>query len=159
MSTSTRVADFRLEDWLPYWLSVDDLIGALAALAVLVALIGVYNALRTHNPFERRFAQIAQRKESLRRAALDTGRTRQRMQAAGLMSEAVNRLNLLRSHHATEARLSLAQAGMRTREAMVRYLFARASMPLLFASAMVADSYGAHLLPVPPNFRVSDPSA
>ena len=153
MTTSTRVADFKLEDWLPYWLGVDDLIGALAALATLIALIGVYNALRAHNPFERRFAQIAQRKETLRRAALDSGRTRRRVQAAGLMSEAVTRLNLLRSHHATEARALLAQAGMRTREAMIRYLFARASMPLLFASAMVADSYGAHMLPVPPNLR------
>jgi tight adherence protein C len=153
MTTSTRVADFRLADWLPYWLGVDDLIGALAALAVLVALIGVYNALRSHNPFERRFAAIAQRKESLRRAALDSGRTRQRVQVAGLMSEVVSRLNLLRSHHATEARTLLAQAGMRTREAMIRYLFARACMPLVFASAMVADSYGAHVLPVPPSFR------
>jgi len=151
---STRVADFRLQDWLPLWLGVDDLIAALAALAVLVALIGVYNALRSHNPFERRFAQIAQRKESLRRAALDSGRgSRRQVQAAGLMSEAVKRLNLLRSHHATEARALLAQAGMRTREAMIRYLFARACMPLVFAAAMVADSYGAHVLPVPTDFR------
>src|SRR5947207_11421827 len=151
---STRVADFRLQDWLPFWLGVDDLIAALAALAVLVALIGVYTALRSHNPFERRFAQIALRKESLRRAALDSGRSsRGRVQVAGLMSEAVKRLNLLRSHHATEARALLAQAGMRTREAMIRYLFARACMPLVFASAMVADSYGAHVLPIPPNYR------
>jgi tight adherence protein C len=151
---STRVADFRLQEWLPLWLGVDDLIGALAALAVLVALIGVYNALRSHNPFERRFAQIAQRKEALRRTVLDSGRSSRRgVQAAGLMSEAVKRLNLLRSHHATEARALLAQAGMRTREAMIRYLFARACMPLIFAGAMVADSYGAHVLPVPPDFR------
>jgi tight adherence protein C len=150
---NTRVADFRLQEWLPYWLSVDDLIGALAALAMLAALIGVYNALRAHNPFERRFQQIAQRKESLRRQALDTSRSRTRVRPGNLMSEAVKRLNLMRSNHATVARLSLAQAGLRTREAMVRYLFARACMPLLFASAMVADSYGAHMLPVPPNFR------
>ena len=150
---STKVADFRLQDWLPYWLTVDDLIVGLAGVAVLVAVIGVYNALRSHNPFERRFAQIAQRKESLKRAALDTGRTSRRVQPASLMSEAVKRLNLLRSHHATEARLTLAQAGLRTREAMVRYLFARACMPFLFAAAMVFDSYGAHLLPVPPNMR------
>ena len=26
---STRVEDFRLEDWLPYWISPDDLIAAL----------------------------------------------------------------------------------------------------------------------------------
>ncbi|TMJ62179.1 MAG: type II secretion system F family protein [Alphaproteobacteria bacterium] len=150
---STRVADFRLQEWLPLWLTVDDLIGLLAALAVLVAVIGVYNALRSHNPFERRFAAIAQRKESLRRAALDGGRSRRRVQTAGLMSEAVKRLNLLRSHHASEARALLARAGMRTREAMIRYLFARACMPLVFAAAMVFDSYGAHILPVPPNMR------
>jgi len=150
---STRVADFRLQEWLPYWLSVDDLIGALAALAMLAALIGLYNALRTHNPFERRFQQIAQGKESLRRQALDAGRARTRIRPGNLMSEAVKRLNLLRSNHATEARLTLAQAGLRTREAMIRYLFARACMPLIFASAMVADSYGAHVLPVPPSYR------
>ncbi|MBV9014574.1 MAG: type II secretion system F family protein [Alphaproteobacteria bacterium] len=151
---STRVADFQLQDWLPPWLGVDDLIVGLAALAVVVAVLGVYNALRSHNPFERRFAQIAQRKESLKRAALDSGRTSpRRIQPVSLMSEAVKRLNLLRSHHATEARALLAQAGLRTREAMVRYLFARACMPFLFAAAMVFDSYGAHLLPVPPNMR------
>jgi hypothetical protein len=35
---STRVEDFRLEAWLPYWLSADDLIAGLAAMAILVAL-------------------------------------------------------------------------------------------------------------------------
>jgi tight adherence protein C len=151
--SSTKVVDFKLAEWLPYWLGADDLIGGLTALAVLVALVALYNALRANNAFERRFAQIAQRKESLRRAALDSGRRRPRMEAAGLMTEAVTRLNLLRSHHATEARALLARAGFRTSEAMVRYLFARASMPLVFASAMVADSYGAHVLPIPPEFR------
>ena len=43
---STRVEDFRLEDWLPYWISADDLIAALAALAMLVAFVAVYQALR-----------------------------------------------------------------------------------------------------------------
>ena len=59
------------------------------------------------------------------------------------MSEAVTRLNLLRSHHATEARLLLAQAGMRSRDAMIRYLFARACMPLLFGRAVLVDTYTA----------------
>jgi tight adherence protein C len=150
---STRVVDFKLDQWLPYWLGTDDLIVGLAALAVVVALIAVYNALRSYSPFQRRFAQIAQRRQTLRRAALDTGRRRPRLEAAGLMSEAVKHLNLLRSHHATEARATLARAGLRTREAMVQYLLARASMPLIFAFAMIADSYGPHLLPVPPQYR------
>src|SRR5205823_5418260 len=63
----------------------------------------------------------------------------------------VARLNLLRSKHASEARLLLAQAGLRSQEAMVKYLFARIALPFLFAVAVLMDAYGAHLLPVPPN--------
>jgi tight adherence protein C len=152
---STRVVDFNLQEWLPRWLGVDDLISGLAALAMLVACVAIYNALRSHNPFERRFAAIAQRKEHLRRTVLDTQRKRPRLEAAGLMSEAVKRLNLLRSNHATEARKLLTQAGLRSREAMVRYLFARLTMPIVLAAAMFADYYGAKMLPIPERFRLA----
>jgi tight adherence protein C len=151
---STRVADFELEDWLPYWLSADDLIAGLAALAVLIASIAVWQALRGRNPFERRYTQISQRRENLRQAALDTKRSRQRMSAAGLMSEVVTRLNLLRSQHAYEARMLLAQAGMRSNEVMIRYLFARLAMPFVFGAVVVGDSYGAQMIPVPENLRI-----
>ena len=36
---------------------------------------------------------------------------------------------------------------------MIRYLFARVSLPLVFASIILADSYGAHLLPIPDRLR------
>ena len=150
---STRVEDFRLEDWLPYWLSADDLIAGLAALAVLVAALAVLQALRGRNPFERRYTQIAQRRETLRAAAVDVRPGRQRMTAASFMSEVVTRLNLLRSQHAHDARMLLAQAGMRSNESMIRYLFARLAMPFVFGAVVIADSYGAHLLPIPESFR------
>jgi tight adherence protein C len=150
---STRVSDFRLEDWLPAWLSPDQLIAAMAALAVLVAVLAVLQALRAPDPFSRRYSQIADRRQSLRQAALDAKRGRQRMTAAGLMSAVVTRLNLLRSQHAQEARVLLAQAGMRSSEAMVRYLFARLASPFVFAALVMADSYGPHLLPIPDRLR------
>jgi tight adherence protein C len=68
-----------------------------------------------------------------------------------MMGGLVGRLNLLRSKHAAEARMLLAQAGLRSQEAMVKYLFARIALPFLFASVVLMDSYGAHLLPVPAN--------
>lgn len=150
---STRVEDFRLEDWLPYWLSADDLIAALAALAVLVAVLAVYQALRGTNPFERRYAMVAQRRESLRAVALEPRRGRQRMSAAGFMTDVVTRLNLLRTQHAHDARMLLAQAGMRSNEVMIRYLFARVAMPFVFAGVVVLDSYGAQILPIPDSMR------
>ncbi len=151
---STRVEDFKLESWLPYWLSADDLIAGLAALAVLIAAVAIWQALRGRNPFERRYTEIALRRESLRAEALGTRRGRQRITAASLMSQVVTRLNLLRSQHAHEARLLLAQAGMRSNEVMIRYLFARVAMPFVFGAVVVSDTYGAQMLPIPDKFRM-----
>ena len=52
---STRVEDFKFEEWLPYWISPDQVIAGLASLAVLVACLAVFQALRGRNPFERRY--------------------------------------------------------------------------------------------------------
>jgi tight adherence protein C len=144
---------FELDRYLPYGVSVADVIALLAALAVLAAVFAVWNALRSSSPFERRFADIAHRKESLRQSALASRRQREQLTPAGLMHEAVKRMNLLRSKHATEARMLLMQAGLRSRDAMVRYLFARLCLPLVCAILEMADAYTIHLLPVPPNFR------
>ena len=76
------------------------------------------------------------------------------MTAAGLMSAAVTRLNLLRSQHAQAARTLLARAGIRSSEAMVRYLFARLSMPFVFGLGVLADASGPQLLPIPEHLRL-----
>jgi tight adherence protein C len=152
--TSTRVEDFRLEDWLPYGVNPNDLIALLAALAVLVAFLAVWQALRGADPFQRRYSEVMQRRESMRQTMVDTKRTRQRVSTAGLMSDVVTRLNLVRSKHAGDARMLLAQAGIRSNEAMIRYLFARLAMPFVFAALVVVDSYGAHMIPVGDQYRV-----
>src|SRR5216684_4492170 len=153
--TSTRVEDFKLEDWLPYWVNPNDLIALLAALAVLVAFLAIWQALRPADPFQRRYSQVMHRREGLRQEVLDSNRrTRQRVSAAGAMSNVVTRLNLVRSQHAQDARMLLAQAGMRTNEAMIRYLFARLAMPFVFGALVLFDSYSTHMIPVPENFRI-----
>ena len=153
--TSTRVEDFKLEDWLPYWVNPNDLIALLAALAVLVAFLAIWQALRPADPFQRRYSQVMHRREGLRQEVLDSNRrTRQRVSAAGAMSNVVTRLNLVRSQHAQDARMLLAQAGMRTNEAMIRYLFARLAMPFVFGALVLFDSYSTHMIPIPENYRI-----
>lgn len=154
-----RLQDFDIADWLPAGVSQDNAIAVLAALAVLATLVAIWQVLRPNNAFERRLEEVVQRKETLRRSALATSRSRQRPNAVGLMREALTRLNLLRSKHAAEARAMLAQAGIRSRDAMVGYLFARISLPFLFALALLADSNVFHLLPTPPSFRFLPPIA
>jgi tight adherence protein C len=143
------------DDYLPFGVHVSDIIALMAGLAVLATFLAMWQGLRANTSFERRLAQIADRKEAMRLAALAT-RRRQNVQLtpASLIRELVTRLDLLRSHHATEARMMLARAGMRSREAMIRYLFARLSLPLVFAVVALIDGYTLHLLPVPPNLRL-----
>ena len=146
------MSDF--DDYLPFGLHLNDIIALTAGLAVLATFFAVWQALRANTSYERRLAQIADKKEAMRLAALATRRQRLQLTPAGMIHELVTRLNLLRSHHATEARMMLARAGMRSRDAMIRYLFARVSLPPVFAFATLFDSYTTHLLPVPPNLRL-----
>jgi tight adherence protein C len=115
--------------------------------------LAIWQTLRGRNPFERRYSQIVQRRETLRQTALSPRRTRQRMTAAGMMSEVVKGLNLLRSKRAHDARMLLAQAGMRSEQAMIRYLFARVSLPFAFGAFVIIDQYTTHILPFSDNIR------
>jgi tight adherence protein C len=142
------------DNYLPFGLQLNDIIALMAGLAMLVAVLAVWQGLRADTAFERRLTQIADKKAAMRLAALATRRQRVQLTPASLIHELVTRLDLLRSHHGTEARLMLARAGMRSRDAMVRYLFARLSLPLAFAVAELIDGYTLHLLPVPPNLRL-----
>lgn len=144
--------DLRIADWLPAGVGFDDAIAGLASLAVLATLLAMWQALRPRNAFERRLAQVVERKETLRREALASRRRRHYRRPVGLMRAAVTRLDLLRSHHATEARLMLARAGFRSPDAMVGYLFARLSLPSIFGVAVLIDGYALHLMPIPPDF-------
>jgi tight adherence protein C len=156
--TSTRVEDFKLEDWLPYWINPNDFLAVLAALAVLVAFLAIWQALRAPDPFARRYTQVMHRRDGLRQEMLETNKPRRqgRGSAAGAMSDVVTRLNLLRSQHAQDARMLLAQAGLRSNEAMIRYLFARLAMPFVFGALVLFDSYTTHILRafIPDNYRI-----
>jgi len=154
-----RPQDFTIADWLPAGVSLDEAIAVLAGLAMLATVLAMWHVLRPNNAFERRLEEIGQRKEALRQGVLAARRGRRRTTAVGVMHETVTRLNLLRSKHATEARNMLAQAGIRSRDAMVGYLFARITLPFVFGIALLADSNVFHVLPIPPNFAFVLPFA
>ena len=154
---SNRLSNFQLADWLPAGVSLDDAITLLAALAVLTTVLAIWQVLRPSSVFERRLEQIGQRKESLRQQALAARRSGRSLAAVGLMREAVTRLNLMRSRHAADARNMLVQAGIRSRDAMVGFLFARISLPVLFGIMLLVDTKVFHLLPITPAFEFVPP--
>jgi tight adherence protein C len=133
-------------------MGIDDAIVLLATLAVLATILALWQVMRPNTSFERRLEQVVEGKERLRQNLLATRRGRPRLTPAGVMRQAVTRLNLLRSRHASEARGRLARAGFRSQDAMVAYLFAQVSLPFLFGIAVLADTHVLHLLPLPPEF-------
>jgi tight adherence protein C len=147
--TGVQPQDLFVTRWLPTGVGLDDLIAGLAALAVMATVCGLWQALRPRAALERRIAQIVERRETMRRQAVAAGTRRQSRRHLGLMRAAVTRLNLLRSRHAGEARLLLARAGLRSRDAMVGFLFARLSLPSIFAVATLMDSSLSNVLPLP----------
>jgi tight adherence protein C len=148
------VSNFHIETWLPAGIGMDDVISLTAGLAVVATFYAVWHALVGNSVLDRRLAQIADRKEAMRQAAVSAKRKRERLTPAGLMRDMVVRLNLLRSKHATESRMTLARAGLRSRDAMIRYLFARVALPIVFSFGYLIDAYTLHVIPVPPQYRL-----
>jgi tight adherence protein C len=149
------IANFEIEQWLPAGLGLDDVIATTAGLAAVATFLAIWHVLRGNSSLERRLAQIADKKEAMRQAALTSKRQRQRLTPASVMRDLVVRLDLLRSKHATGARMMLARAGLRSGDAMIRYLFARLALPIVFSAAALIDSYTLKLLPVPPNLTLA----
>jgi len=149
------VSGFRIEQWLPAGLSLEDLIAASAGMAMIAAFFAIWHALRGNSSLERRLLQIADKKETMRQAAIASKRQRERLTPASMMRDMVMRFDLLRSRHATGARMLLARAGLRSRDSMIRYLFARLALPVVLGLAMLANNYTVKFIPVPPNFSLA----
>jgi len=149
------VTQFRIERWLPAGVGLEDVIAAAAGIAMVVTFYAMWQAFRGNSSLERRLVQIADKKEAMRQQAIASRRQRDRMTPGSVMRDLVMRFDLLRSQHASESRMMLARAGMRSRDAMIRYLFARLALPIVFAAAILVDSYALHMLPVPPNFSLA----
>jgi tight adherence protein C len=152
MSTSGAFA--KLIDFLPFGLTLPDLVALLAGAATFVAVLGLLLSTRIGSPFDRRLKSIRQRQADLRSQMLEPKRReRVRRRSNGAMHQLVQRLNLLRSKHASEAQLLLARAGFRSQEAMVRYLFFRLILPMAFGLAVAVDAYWVPIVPISQSFR------
>lgn len=147
-----RPADIHIEDWIPFELSIDTAVSFMAAAAVLVVIVALWDAFLLDTSFERRLRDMKDRRDNLRRAQLNARSARPGLnsgqrKSAGLMHNVVRQFNLLKSREATNSRLMLARAGMRSPDAMVKYLFYRMATPLAFGAIALIDAY---LLPIVP---------
>lgn len=131
-----------LETYLPAGMTVETLLVMMAALTAAVSSLTVWFTLLHRDPVTRRARVMAAQREALRSGAIAVRRRDDRIQTMTLMRQVVDRLQLLRSAQSEKISAKLARAGWRSKDAMVRYFFARIALPFGFGGTALGLLYG-----------------
>ena len=137
-------------NYLPGGMSVEDLLILMTALSAGSVAITVWFTLLQRDPAARRVKMIADQRSALRSTMVQPRRRQQRLPALGMMRQVVDRLNLLKSGQAERISQKLMRAGWRSKDAIIRYLFMKLALPLVFGVIVVGVLYGLNLYDLAP---------
>lgn len=124
-----------LAGYLPAGITPVDVLAILCGLSAFFVVYAVWQALRARDPVVTRAKSILARRAELMSQYLDHGRQRQKPRARGFMAQTVQRFRLLQGKKTSEVRELLSQAGMRSRESLIAFLFCKLCLPLGFGIA------------------------
>ena len=137
---------------LPPGISPIDVLTALSGLAAFAAFLAVWQGLRMRAPILARTKSLMARREELLAQYLRQERRKPAAEGAhSLMARVVQKLRLLQGQKTQEMREKLAQAGLRSREHLVAFLFAKLALPLAFGVAALVLLKGLGLFKLSPN--------
>ena len=119
-----------VDEYLPFGLTSDSLLVSLLALMAFTVVIAIWFGLIERSPLESRARNIASRRNELKSTLLASKpRARRRAESVGFMKRVVNTLRLLQDQQVSKLRDRLAQAGYRSQDAIIIFVFFKALMP------------------------------
>ncbi|MGI9434023.1 MAG: type II secretion system F family protein [Geminicoccaceae bacterium] len=122
-----------VNDLLPFGLTADGLLVLLLSAMAFVVVVAIWFGLVEKHPMEQRAKRVTQRRNELKAGLLNTkNMTSRRTESLGLMRQVVDTLSLMKSQQADKLQDRLAQAGFRSRDAVIVFLFFKAVMPICF---------------------------
>ncbi len=121
----------------------EDIIAFFVALSALLIILTVWRTLLLRNPMAARLKALERRRLGLRDEMLNTRRRGAELRAehVHLMRRVIDKLNLMRGDMTGAATLKLEQAGWRSRDALIAYLFLKLVLPIgagLFVLVMIS---------------------
>ena len=126
-----------------------------AGLTALVTIMAVWSALLVRDPMAGRLKHLRRHRESIRSDLLaPKGHQARQMLAMSTMHRIINRLNLVRTAQAAKMSSRLAQAGWRSKDALVTYLFLKISLPFVFGGVAALLLFGGQAFAMPPIIKV-----
>jgi tight adherence protein C len=125
----------QLDQVLPFGMTADGLLVALVGTMAFLSVLAVWYALLEKHPMERRARMLATRREELRSQVLrEKGVRKRQKESLSMMRQVVAALKLLQTQQTDKLHDRLSQAGLRSRDAIVVFLFLKVAMPVLLAA-------------------------
>lgn len=119
----------------------EGVIPALVGIVAFISVIVVWFGLLQPDAMGTRIKSLDARRSELRGARLVVQRHPLRAKGLGVASNVVHRLKLLQSDQAKKIGDKLAQAGWRSKDAVVVYLFGKVAGPVVFGAVAVVVVY------------------
>lgn len=141
-------------DYLPPGIEPEGLVTGMAGVSAFITVFAVWNALVKRETGMRRARELATRRATLRDNYLNNRAQHGKLLSTSTMRRVVDRLKLLRSARAETVQTRLAQAGWRSSDALVRFLFAKVTLPILFGLGAVVLFEWMRLYNMPPVGRL-----
>jgi tight adherence protein C len=117
---------------LPDWTRSEDILGLIAGVATLAVMAIIWNGLLVKDTLPGRIKALNKKRSTLKSELVNETKQRSKLIVReNLMHRVVKKLQLMKGERARLLAAKLARAGWRSKDAMVTYLFARISLPIL----------------------------
>lgn len=115
-----------------------------AAMTAFLSVVAIWNALLVKDPMAGRLKTVGRRRDDLKRGLLagEGNRNRRNQEALTVMNRVIHRFDLMRSRQAEIMGIKLAQAGWRSKDALIIFLFCKLALPLVFAGIAALLLFG-----------------
>jgi len=144
-----------LQSYLPAGMLAEDALILMAAIAAMLCTFAVWQALVIRDPVKASLKKLQERRTRLHGDLLEQRRKRKStIGESAQVTSLLKRLDLLRSREAEKAALRLAQAGFRSREALITFQFAKLTLPFVVGALGFVTIYYLQLWDLPEDMRL-----
>jgi len=133
-----------MDEVLPFGLTVADLLTVFVAVTAFISVYAVWQAALVRDPMRSRIKTLESRREALRAGYIAPRKRRldvRKLDSVGYMRQVVSKLNLLSADQTRKTAALLAQAGWRSKDAVVVFLFFKLILPLVLAAVSLIGIY------------------
>lgn len=133
-----------IADYLPLGLKVEDLITLLAGGAAFLMMLAVWSSGLVRTPMHGRLKALKSRRDALKAGYLAPKKRlpTNRAKSVGLMKQLTNRFNILKEEQQKKIGAQLAEAGIRSKDAIVVYMFFKMVLPALIGIIAFVAIFG-----------------